>query len=356
MEKAATWLGSLALTNINDSKILENSNQQRLIMIVSEPHERILDDISCTYITPYYISKLLRCEGILEGPLGVPYPSSMSHDLSMFLNLIYHPIHRSKCTPVHSDHTNKVTSLWGKIFAISGFNEISPCNVVPCKYDIAAGVRILGGHTENCMVEGLTTHLICETMNGEKYNVAKKWGSSKIKIVHWKWLLECLSTWTITETFDDNRNIFAAESDNLMENSVKTLEILKVIEKENKIERKHVFENENKNEIDQENNDQSKKYTVIDEINIAKEKDGVEEHEEWILKSKLVESELNEENFNDSDSLEGRVPKHFDKNESGDGKLSDDSPYFSVSDSNFYDSQTSQANSTGKFFLSVECS
>ena len=354
-------MGSLALPNINDLKILENSNQQRLIMIVSEPHERISDNILCTYITPYYISKLLRCEGILEGPLGVPFSSSMSHDLSMFLNLIYHPIHRSKCTPVHSDPTNKVTSLrrtslWGKIFAISGFNEISPCNVVPCKYDITAGVRILGGHTESCMVEGLTTHLICETMTGDKYKVAKKWGPSKIKIVHWKWLLECLSKWTITETFDDDRNIFAAESDNLTENSVKTLEIMKLIEEENKIETKHECENKNKNEIDQENNNQNNKYPIIDEIKILKEKDGGEDYEEWRLKAKLVGNKLNGENFNYSDSLEGRAPKRFDKNESGDKKKSGNFPYFSVSDFNFYLSQTSLATKTGKFLMSVECS
>ena len=332
-------------------------------MIVSEPHERVSDDILCTYITPYYISKVLRCEGILEGPLGVPYPSSMSHELSMFLNLIYHPIHRSKCTPVHSDHNNKVTSLWGislwgKIFAISGFNEISPCYEVPCKHDIAAGVRILGGHTESCMVEGLTTHLICETMNGEKYEVAKKWGSSRIKIVHWKWLLECLSKWTITEIINVDENIFAAESDNLIKNSVKTSEIMKVTEKEKKIAREHECDNKNKNKIDQQHSKQNNKHTIIDDIKIVKEKDGGEEHEELILKEKLVENEFNEESFNDSDSLEGRVPKQFDENKSGDKdkKKSDNSPYFSVSDFNFYDSQTSQATNTGKFLMSVECS
>ena len=340
-------------------------------MIVPEPHERISDDNLCTYITPYYISKLLRCEGILEGPLGVPYPTSMSYDLTMFLNLIYHPIHHSKCTPVHSDHNKKVTnlrrtSLWGKIFAISGFNEISPCNEVPCKYDIAAGVRILGGHTESCMVEGLTTHLICETMNGEKYKVAKKWGSSKIKIVHWKWLLECMSKWTTTKTFDDNRGIFAAESDKLIENNVQTLEIMKIKEKANKIERKYACENENENdnenenenkdEIDQEKNNQINKHTIIDGIRIMKEKDGVEEQEEWRLKAKLLESELNEENFNDSDSMEGRVANHFDENGIGDGKKSNDSSYFILSDFNFYDSQISQASNTGKFLMLLEFS
>ena len=351
MEKAAIWLGSLALPDTKDFKNLEIMNQhQKLIMIESKRHEKDGEDTLWDYITPYCISKLLRCGGDLEGVLDIPYPGTISRDLSAFLNLLYRPImmNQGRCTLVHCDRKADATLLWGKTFAISGFNELTPCNDIPCKYDIAAGVYVLGGHTANCMVEGLTTYLICETMNGDKYKVAKKWGSSKIKIVHWKWILQCLSKWTVCDIFEDENCYFAAESD------IVSKKLINSIENENKNEN----ENENKNKYvndnlyDKERINEGVMGTLIDnEIKlrkiIEKEEDEDDERADETSMAQIEEVKVIEENVIGTLYLDSI--KKIDGNETDNEKLTDDSPYISVTDINFYDSPTShsQATSTG---------
>ena len=306
------------------------------------------------HITPYCISKLLRCGSDLGGVLDIPYPATISRDLSAFLDLLYRPIKRNRgnCTPTHCDKKANATLLWGKTFAISGFNELTPSNDIPCKYDIAAGVYVLGGHTANCMVEGLTTHLICETMNGDKYNVAKKWGSSKIKIVHWKWILQCLSTWTVCDIFEDEKCYFAVESDILSKKFINSNE--NENEKENidqdvneiKINSINRFVNENSYE--KELIDEEARGSLIDGEMRKKKKKAEEEEDEDRMQAdeksmaKIMEIKVIEENVIETVYLESI--KKIKGNE-----LTDDSPHISVTDFNFYDSQISpsQATSTG---------
>lgn len=339
---------------------LETMNQhQKLIMIESKRHEKDEEDTLWDYITPYCISKLLRCGGDLGGVLDIPYPGTISRDLSAFLNLLYRPItmNRGERTPVHCDRKADATLLWGKTFAISGFNELNPCNDIPWKYDIAAGVYVLGGHTANCMVEGLTTHLICETMNGDKYKVAKKWGSSKIKIVHWKWILQCLSTWTVCDIFEDENCYFAAKSDVVSKLLVNSME--NENEKENingnidKNETKNINKYVNDNSYDEARINEEGIGTLIDkEIKLKKiiEKDEDEEDEkraDELSMAQIVKVKAIEENVIETLYLESI--KKINENETDNEKLTDDSPYISVTDFNFYDSQLShsQATSTG---------
>jgi twin BRCT domain/BRCA1 C Terminus (BRCT) domain len=42
------------------------------------------------------------------------------------------------------------------------------------------------------MIEGTTTHLLCISPAGPKYDVAMRWGPTKIKVVDLKWLQKCL--------------------------------------------------------------------------------------------------------------------------------------------------------------------
>jgi twin BRCT domain len=350
---------------MKDLKNIETMNQhQKLIMIESKRHEMDEEDTLWDYITPYCISKLLRSGGDLGGVLDIPYPGTISRDLSAFLNLLYRPItmNQGRCTPVHGDTKVDATPLWGKTFAISGFNELTPCNNIPCKYDIAAGVYVLGGHTANCMVEGLTNYLISETMNGEKYNVAKKWGSSRIKIVHWKWILQCLSTWTVCDIFEDENCYFAAESDIVSKSLVNSIENENENENEYENEKENRNENINKNEIKNINkcvNDYSFDKarmlgigTLIDkELKLKKiiEKEEDEDEKRADEKSMAQMEEVKVIEENDIETLNPEAIKKINENETDNEKLTDDSPYISVNDFNFYDSQTShsQATSTG---------
>lgn len=345
---------------MKDFENIETMNQhQKLIMIESKRHEKDGEETIWDYVTPYCISKLLRCGGDLGGVLDIPYPGTISRDLSAFLNLLYRPImmNRGERTPVHCDRNADASLLWGKTFAISGFNELTPCNDIPCKYDIAAGVYVLGGHTANCMVEGLTTHLICETMNGDKYNVAKKWGSSKIKIVHWKWILQCLSTWTVCDIFEDENSYFAAESDVVSKLLVNSMG--------NENEKENINENIDKNGIkdiikyvndnlhDKERINEEGIGTLFDKETILRkiiEKEEDEEDEmraDEISMAQIEEVKVIKENVIGTLYLESI--KKINENETDNEKLTDDSPYISVTDFDFYDSQTShsQATSTG---------
>ena len=140
------------------------------------------------FVSPYYVAKLLRSQGKISGPFGVPFPSDMTNAMQSFLTSIYCP-RPGRISP-HSTTASNV-NLFGCIFAISGFGDSVNNCVVPSRRDIAASVSILGGHTA-CMVEGITSYLVCETMCGEKYKIAKRWGETKIRVVHWKWLMRCM--------------------------------------------------------------------------------------------------------------------------------------------------------------------
>lgn len=95
-------------------------------------------------------------------------------------------------------------ALCGSIFAISGFGDSGNESGVPTKHDIAASVSVLGGYTACCMVEGITSYLVSETMSGGKYEIAKRWGDSKIRVVHWKWLMHCMVTGSALEPFEED--------------------------------------------------------------------------------------------------------------------------------------------------------
>ena len=163
-------------------------------------------------VSPYYISKLLGVCGSLPspgpGPLGAQFPPGMSVALKSFLSIVYSPSPRREMTDsVQCTYggVSGVCDLAGSIFAVSGFADTDSdydCDA-PSKRDIMAGVRFIGGYTAATMVEGLTTHLLCKSMSGDKYKIAKRWGEAKIRVVHWEWLLLCMTSGTAVEPFEE---------------------------------------------------------------------------------------------------------------------------------------------------------
>jgi twin BRCT domain len=163
-------------------------------------------------VSPYYISKLLGVCGSLPspgpGPLGAHFPPGMSVALKSFLSIVYSPSPRRELTDsVQCTYggVSGVCDLAGSIFAVSGFADTDSdydCDA-PSKRDIMAGVRFIGGYTAATMVEGLTTHLLCKSMSGDKYKIAKRWGEAKIRVVHWEWLLLCMTSGTAVEPFEE---------------------------------------------------------------------------------------------------------------------------------------------------------
>jgi hypothetical protein len=213
LEEAALWLGATVINDDSDMNNLQVSKGRPLIMIAEEVATESTKDKSI-YVTPYYIAKLLGVGGSFPGPcpglLGTPFPPGMSAALKSFLLLVYSPSPRREMPESMQRASGGVSGvgdldLAGSIFAVSGFGDtVSDCDCdAPSKSDIMAGVRYVGGHTAATMVEGLTTYLLCKVMSGDKYNIAKRWGAAKIRVVHWEWLLLCMTTGSAVEPFEE---------------------------------------------------------------------------------------------------------------------------------------------------------
>jgi twin BRCT domain len=214
LKDAALWLGATILSDDSDVNNLQETNGRKSIIIAEEVATESTAD-NHIYISPYYISKLLGVRGSLPGPgaglLGT-FPPGMSDALKSFLILIYSPSPRREMSESMQRGSGGMSGvgnvdLAGSIFAVSGFGDNDfdcDCDCdAPSKRDVMSGVRYIGGYTAATMVEGLTTHLLCKVMSGDKYNIAKRWGAAKIRVVHWEWLLLCMTTGTAVEPFEE---------------------------------------------------------------------------------------------------------------------------------------------------------
>jgi twin BRCT domain len=212
LKDAALWLGATIISADSDVNNLQETNDRKLIIIAEEVATESIAD-NHIYLSPYYISKLLGVSGSLPGPGAGPlgtFPPGISDALKSFLILVYSPSPRREMSDSMQRFSGGMSGvgdvdLAGSIFAVSGFGDNDfDCDCdAPSKRDVMAGVRYIGGHTAATMVEGLTTHLLCKVMSGDKYNIAKRWGAAKIRVVHWEWLLLCMTTGTAVEPFEE---------------------------------------------------------------------------------------------------------------------------------------------------------
>ena len=192
------WLGA-TVVNVSDLKGKDKNSIPMIASVSSTAQSGTIT--SRPFVSPYYVAKLLRSQGKLPRAFGIAYPSDMPSAMQSFLTSIYCP----RLRKISSDSiTASYINLSGCIFALSGFGDSANDYVVPSRRDIAASVSILGGYTANCMVEGITSYLVCEAMCGDKYKIAKRWGESKIRVVHWKWLMQCMVEGKAVEPFEED--------------------------------------------------------------------------------------------------------------------------------------------------------
>ena len=158
--------------------------------------------LSCIYVGPYFITKLLSVDG------GLPYSpldrstSSASNTLQQYLEIIYSPPKVVEILDASGACiASGIAGLRCCIFTLDGFSAEDTED--PSRLDIEEGIRMAGGYISDCMVEGLTSYLLCRKMEGEKYAAAKSWGPKTIQVVHWTWLLKCLLTWSVVEPRDE---------------------------------------------------------------------------------------------------------------------------------------------------------
>lgn len=64
---------------------------------------------------------------------------------------------------------------------------------MPDRGGIVEAIENYGGKYAGNMIKGHCTHLVVDNGSGRKYEVARTWGWSKVRIVTLKWVKECIA-------------------------------------------------------------------------------------------------------------------------------------------------------------------
>lgn len=179
------------------------------------------EGVRITLVTSYYINYCLDikcyCDSI--------YKSSIIN--SVLLSPLYHL----------SIDNSDISYMNGVVVSITGFianNKLNHSieknnnckNIIYSREFVKSSLTISGACYISSVVENLTTHLICQGNDSEKYIKSRKWGS--IKIVNFNWLLDCISQqkkvledeYLIDKQYIKEKEIFAINEDNNISNII----------------------------------------------------------------------------------------------------------------------------------------